>query len=48
MTILLVEQYLDFCREIADDVYVMARGTIQHAGPASDLNLPRVLRHPMV
>jgi urea transport system ATP-binding protein len=45
MTILLVEQYLDFCREIADDIYIMDRGEIQHAGPASDLDLPEVRRH---
>jgi urea transport system ATP-binding protein len=48
MTILLVEQFLDFCREIADDIYVMDRGEIQHAGPASDLDLPEVRRHLMV
>ena len=45
MTILLVEQFLDFCREIADDIYVMDRGEIRHAGPASDLDLPEVRRH---
>jgi urea transport system ATP-binding protein len=48
MTILLVEQYLDFCREIADDIYVMDRGEIMHKGPASDLDLPDVRRHLMV
>ncbi|MBJ3783696.1 urea ABC transporter ATP-binding subunit UrtE [Devosia sediminis] len=48
MTILLVEQYLDFCREIADDIYVMDRGEIMHSGPASDLDLPGVRRHLMV
>jgi urea transport system ATP-binding protein len=48
MTILLVEQFLDFCREIADDIYVMDRGEIQHAGAASDLDLPEVRRHLMV
>ncbi|WP_417310658.1 urea ABC transporter ATP-binding subunit UrtE [Devosia sp.] len=48
MTILLVEQYLDFCREIADDIYVMDRGEIMHSGPASDLDLPDVRRHLMV
>jgi urea transport system ATP-binding protein len=48
MTILLVEQFLDFCREIADDIYVMDRGEIQHAGPASDLDLAEVRRHLMV
>ena len=44
----LVEQYLDFCREIADDIYVMDRGEIMHSGPASDLDLPEVRRHLMV
>jgi urea transport system ATP-binding protein len=48
MTILLVEQYLDFCREIADDIYVMDRGEIMHSGPASDLDRPEVRRHLMV
>lgn len=48
MTILLVEQYLDFCRETADDIYIMDRGEIQHRGPASDLDLPEVRRHLMV
>jgi len=48
MTILLVEQYLDFCREIADDIYVMDRGQIMHQGPASDLDMPEVRRHLMV
>ena len=48
IAIVLVEQYLDFCREIADDIYIMDRGEIQHAGPASDLDLPEVRRHLMV
>ncbi|SMQ70095.1 amino acid/amide ABC transporter ATP-binding protein 2, HAAT family [Devosia lucknowensis] len=48
MTILLVEQFLDFCREIADDIYVMDRGEIMHSGPASDLDRPEVRRHLMV
>jgi urea transport system ATP-binding protein len=48
MTILLVEQFLDFCREIADDIYVMDRGEIMHQGPAADLDLPEVRRHLMV
>ena len=38
MTILLVEQYLDFCRELADDIFIMDRGEITHSGPASDLD----------
>ncbi len=48
LTILLVEQYLDFCRELADHVYIMDRGQIAHSGPASDLDLPEVRRHLMV
>ena len=48
MTILLVEQFLDFCREIADDIYVMDRGEIRHAGPVTDLDLPSVRHHLMV
>ena len=38
MTILLVEQYLDFCRELADVVHIMDRGEITHSGPAEDLD----------
>ena len=48
MTILLVEQYLDFCRELSDHIYVMDRGEIMHEGPASDLDDPDVKRHLMV
>jgi urea transport system ATP-binding protein len=44
MTILLVEQFLDFCRDIADDIYVMDRGKVEHSGPASDLGRPEVRR----
>ena len=42
MAILLVEQYLDFCRELADHVYVMDRGHIVHIGPAADLDRPDI------
>jgi urea transport system ATP-binding protein len=38
MSILLVEQYLDFCLEIADRFYVMDRGTVVAGGPIEDLN----------
>src|ERR1700677_4590814 len=38
MSILLVEQYLDFCLEIADRFYVMDRGAIVAGGPIKDLN----------
>ena len=48
MTILLVEQYLDFCRALADHVYVMDRGEVVHSGPAADLDRPEVRRHLMV
>lgn len=48
LTILLVEQYLDFCRELADDVYIMDRGEIVHHGPAADLDNDDVRRHLMV
>jgi urea transport system ATP-binding protein len=40
--ILLVEQYLDFCRELADEVNIMDRGQIVHSGPAADLDDPNV------
>ena len=42
MAILLVEQYLDFCRELADEVNIMDRGVIVHTGPAPDLDRPDV------
>ena len=45
MTILLVEQYLDFCRELADKVYIMDRGEIVHEGAAESLDDPAVRRH---
>src|SRR6478672_10720026 len=32
IAVLLVEQYLDFCRELADDIHVMDRGRIVHSG----------------
>lgn len=45
MAILLVEQYLDFCRELADYVYIMDRGTIVHEGAAETLDHPEARRH---
>jgi urea transport system ATP-binding protein len=45
ITILLVEQYLDFCRELADHVFIMERGEIVHEGPASDLDRADVRKH---
>ncbi|HZV34131.1 MAG TPA: urea ABC transporter ATP-binding subunit UrtE [Verrucomicrobiae bacterium] len=38
MSILLVEQYLDFCLEVADRFYVMDRGAIVAGGPIKNLN----------
>ena len=48
MSFLLVEQYLDFCRDLADKVYIMDRGEVVHAGPAEDLDKTEVRRHLMV
>ena len=45
MAILLVEQYLDFCRELADHVYIMDRGEIVQEGPAETLDTPEARRH---
>ncbi|MDP1702274.1 MAG: urea ABC transporter ATP-binding subunit UrtE [Aestuariivirga sp.] len=45
ITILLVEQYLDFCRELADRVFIMDRGEIVHQGEASDLDRVDVRKH---
>ena len=42
IAVLLVEQYLDFCRELADEVNIMERGQIVHTGPAEDLDKPDV------
>ncbi|MBO0662077.1 urea ABC transporter ATP-binding subunit UrtE [Jiella sp. MQZ9-1] len=45
IAILLVEQYLDFCRDLADRVYVMDRGEIVFDGPAEGLDDPAVRKH---
>ena len=45
ITILLVEQYLDFCRELADNVFIMDRGEIVHQGAPSDLDRADVRKH---
>lgn len=44
LSIILVEQYLDFCRELANHVYVMDRGEIVHEGRAQTLDDPQVAR----
>ena len=45
LTILLVEQYLDFCRNLADRVYIMERGEIVHEGDAASLDRAEVRAH---
>ncbi len=45
LTILLVEQYLDFCRDLADHVAIMDRGEIVFSGAAGGLDDPDVRRH---
>ena len=45
MAILLVEQYLDFAREIADDLIVMDRGEVVVAGTRSEVNEAVVKRY---
>ncbi|MDX0520216.1 urea ABC transporter ATP-binding subunit UrtE [Sinorhizobium medicae] len=45
MAILLVEQYLDFCRELADHVYIMDRGAFVHEGAPETLDTPQARRH---
>ncbi|WP_395448675.1 urea ABC transporter ATP-binding subunit UrtE [Aminobacter sp. UC22_36] len=46
--VLLVEQYLDFCRDLADVVYIMDRGQIVHRGQAEDLDNSEVRKLIMV
>lgn len=41
-SILLVEQYLDFALRLADDYYLMERGTILAGGPIGSLDRTRV------
>jgi len=45
LAIVLVEQYLDFARELADRIAIMDRGEIVFAGTAADLDDPAVRRH---
>jgi len=48
LTIILVEQYLDFARELADHVAIMDRGEIVFDGEAERLDDPDVRRHLML
>lgn len=45
LAIVLVEQYLQFCRQLASKVYIMDRGSVVHHGPAEDLDDKNVCRH---
>jgi urea transport system ATP-binding protein len=45
MTILLVEQYLDFALELADHCVVLSRGEIVLRGPVRDLDPAQVRKH---
>lgn len=45
LSILLVEQYLDFCRDLADHVAIMDRGKIVFSGTAEGLDDPDVRRY---
>ena len=48
LTIILVEQYLDFARGLADHVAIMDRGEIVFDGEAAALDNPEVRRHLML
>lgn len=45
MTIVLVEQYLDFVKAIGDDFYIMDRGTVVAFGPTTELSEELIDRH---
>ncbi len=45
LSILLVEQYVDFCREIADRFYAMDRGVVTISGPIASLTDEVVKEH---
>ncbi|MDX1953789.1 MAG: urea ABC transporter ATP-binding subunit UrtE [Verrucomicrobiota bacterium] len=45
ISILLVEQYLDFCLEVGDNFYIMDRGAVVVEGPMSNLNEEIVREH---
>src|ERR1700722_13021321 len=48
MSILLVEQYLDFCKELADDFAIMDRGAVVVSGPINALTDDVVKQHLIV
>ena len=48
IAILLIEQYLDFARELADTVAILDRGEVVFSGIAKDLDDHAVRRHLVV
>ena len=44
MAIVLVEQYFDFARELADTMFVMDRGEVVLSGPMAELDAGQVQR----
>ncbi len=48
MSILLVEQYLDFAKELADVFYIMDRGAVVSHGPIAELTDDVVKAHLVV
>jgi urea transport system ATP-binding protein len=45
ISVLLVEQYLDFARRLGDDYYIMQRGTMVQSGKTSELTEESVKKH---
>ena len=45
MSIILVEQYLDFAKAASDTFYILERGTIVRSGPTSELDDETIERH---
>jgi urea transport system ATP-binding protein len=45
ISILLVEQYLDFCMSVADSFFIMDRGAIVADGPIGRLNDEIIKQH---
>ncbi len=45
LAILLVEQFVDFCRDVADRFYALDRGAVVAAGPIADLTDEVVREH---
>ena len=45
VSIILVEQYLDFAKAVSDRFYILERGAIVRHGPTSDLDEELIARH---